>query len=151
MLALAFSVTACSSTGPLTVTGAPTPSAGGAASCRALLAALPGSLGTGLGRRAVSPPGVSAAAWGRGPVLLTCGAKGTAPGYTQSSQVEEIESVDWYPEQTSTGSRWSTPTRQPQVVVLIPADVPPADVLVEIAPAIRATTRALVAPLPAPS
>jgi hypothetical protein len=145
-LALTLLTAACApGGGTLKVTGAPAPTGRFAASCQALLRALPGSLGPGLGRRQVSPSGVSAAAWGTGPVLLTCGAAGSAPGFQPTSEVEGVNGVDWFPEQLSGRTRWSTPTRAPQVVVLIPADVPPDEVLVTLANAVTAHTASTIA------
>jgi hypothetical protein len=150
--ALALALTAaCSSVSvPVTVTGAPTPAGPAAASCQALLAALPGSLGKGLDRRGITPGGAFAAAWGAGPVLLTCGQTGTAPGYTQTSHVEEDLGVDWYLDKAGTAARWSTPTRLPQVILVIPAGVDPEPVVGGVTPAICAHTSAQTPPLPGP-
>jgi hypothetical protein len=148
--ALTLTGVACSSA-PVAVTGAPTPTGSAATSCQALLAALPDSLGKGLDRRKVSPPGASAAAWGDGPVLLTCGEARTVPGYQPTSQVIEANKVDWYIDQAGSRSRWSTPTRRPQVILVLPADLQPDQVIGRISAAILAHTKASVDPLPAPS
>jgi hypothetical protein len=151
VLALALTLTAagCSSA-PVTVTGAPTPTGSAAASCQALLAALPGSLGKGLDRRGITPGGASAAAWGAGPILLTCGETVLAPGYTTTSHVEEDLGVDWYLDKAGTAARWSTPTRQPQVILVIPAGVDPGPVVGGVTAAICAHTSALTPPLLGP-
>jgi Protein of unknown function (DUF3515) len=135
---------------PVRVTGAPTPTATAAASCRALLAALPDSLGKGLGRRSVSPDGVFAAAYGKRPVLVTCGADGVPAGYQKTSEVAQVDRVSWFSEQAADNTRLSTPTRRPQVSVLLPADAPSWDILVAVAPSIVAHTVSTVPETPEP-
>jgi hypothetical protein len=150
-VALAAAVTACSNgSAPVRVTGVPTPTGAAAASCRALLAALPGSLGKGLGRRAVTPADAFAAAYGKAPVLLTCGADGVAAGYQKTSDVAQIDKVSWFSEEADGRTRLSTPTRRPQVTMLLPDGLAAWDILVTVAPAIQAHTVSTVAETPAP-
>ena len=152
VLALALTAAGCSSgTSPVTVTGAPTPTGSAATSCQRLLAALPDSLGKGLDRRKVSPAGASAAGWGAAPVLLTCGETRTVPGYLPTSEVEEDLGVDWFLDKAGSAARWSTPTRQPQVILVIPTSADPATVVGGVTAAICANTRALVAPMLGPN
>ncbi|WP_007516648.1 MULTISPECIES: DUF3515 family protein [Pseudofrankia] len=122
------------------VTGAPAPTGETATSCRALLDALPDSLGDGLDRRQVTPQGVSAAAFGSAPVLVTCGAEGVAAGYRPDSVVSEHDGVKWFPEDAAGRSRWSTPTRRPQVTLTFPDDVLPYNVIAAVTPAVLAHT-----------
>ncbi|WP_232303665.1 DUF3515 family protein [Pseudofrankia sp. DC12] len=136
--------------GPVQVTGAPTPTGAAAASCRALLAALPDSLGKGLDRREVSPPGVFAAAYGKAPVVLTCGADGVPATYQKTSDVAQVNDVSWFSEDASGRTRLSTPTRRPQVTMLLPGDAQPWDLLVAVASAVRAHTTSTVPETPAP-
>ncbi|MBL7497004.1 DUF3515 family protein [Frankia sp. CN7] len=126
--------------GPVAVSGAPAPAGEAADQCRALLESLPDSLGDGLDRREVTPEGVSAAAYGKGPVLLTCGAEGVAAGYQPDSDLRDNAGVGWFVETAGEQSRWSTPTRRPQVTLTFPAGVQPFEVLQTLAPAILADT-----------
>ncbi|MDT3443765.1 MULTISPECIES: DUF3515 family protein [unclassified Pseudofrankia] len=125
---------------PVTVTGAPTPTGEAAASCRALLDALPDSLGEGLDRRQVTPQGVAAAAFGSAPVLVTCGVEGVATTYRPDSVVSEHDGVRWFPEEAEGRSRWSTPTRRPQVTLTFPDDIVPYNVIAAVNPAVLAHT-----------
>jgi hypothetical protein len=139
--ALATAAASCAGgSGPVTVTGAPAPVGAAATSCRALLDALPASLGAGLDRRPVRPAGVSAAAYGSAPVLVTCGAEGVAAGYRPDSVVSEHDGVQWFPEEAAGTSRWSTPTRRPQVTLTFPDDVLPYNVIAAVNPAVRTHT-----------
>jgi hypothetical protein len=138
--------------GPLTVAGTPTPTGTAAAACRALLTALPDTLGKNLGRREISPAGAFAAAYGKGPILLTCGADGLPATYQKTSEVAQINNVSWYSEEAAGRTRLSTPTRRPQVTVLLPGqnDARTWDLLVTLAPAIVAHTTSTVAETPTP-
>jgi len=127
--------------GPVAVTGAPAPIGAAAASCQALLTALPDSLGKGLNRRDVTPDGVSAAAYGSAAVLVTCGAEGVAPGYQPDSMVSDHDGVKWFQEEADGRARWSTPTRRPQVTLAFPDDLLPFDVIAGVTPAVLAHTR----------
>jgi hypothetical protein len=136
--------------GAVTVTGAPTPTGASAASCRALLSALPDSLGKGLDRREVSPAGAFAAAYGTKPIVLTCGADGVPATYEKTSEVAEVNGVSWFSENADGSTRLSTPTRRPQVTMVVPGDAQTWDLLVAVAPAIRAHTTSTVPETPAP-
>lgn len=141
----AASLTACGGPGPVSITGVPTPAAEEQAACSALTGALPGSLGKGLGRREVEPPVATAAAFGPDPVVLTCGASGVAAGYQPTSLLSEVDGVGWFSEDVGDRIRYSTPTRVPQVVVTLPADRQAFEVLVALAAAVSAHTRATTA------
>ena len=126
--------------GPVEVTGAPSPTGADAASCEALVAALPSSLGDGLDRRTVDPPVPTAAAWGSAPAVLTCGADGVAPTYRPDSMLSVVDDVGWFAEELDDSVRYSTPTRRPQVVLTLPADVPAFEPLVALAEPVLAQT-----------
>jgi hypothetical protein len=149
--ALVIAVAGCGGgSGPVKVTGAPVPTGAAAESCRKLLAALPDSLGEGLDRRAVSPAGVFAAAYGKAPVLLTCGQGGVAAGYQKTSQVAQVQGVSWFSQEADGRTSLSTPTRRPQITVLLPDSLDAWDILVTAAPAITAHTVSTVPETPDP-
>jgi hypothetical protein len=149
--ALVIALAGCGGgSGPVQVTGAPTPTGAAAASCRALLAALPASLGKGLDRRDVSPSGVFAAAYGKSPVVLTCGADGLPASYQKTSDVAEVNQVSWFSEQTAGKTLLSTPTRRPRVTMLVRDDAQAWDLLVAVASAVRAHTTSTVPETPTP-
>jgi hypothetical protein len=136
---------ACGGPGPVRLTGVPVPAPSQRASCAALVQALPGSLGGGLDRRRLDPPQSSAAAFGAGPVVVTCGAAGVPAGYRPDATLSEIDGVGWFPEKVGDGMRFSTPTRSPHVVLTMPAAAlartQPFDVLVSVVAAVRAHSR----------
>ncbi|WP_420497641.1 DUF3515 family protein [Parafrankia soli] len=142
---LAGPLTACGGPGPVAITGAPAPAGADRASCEALTAALPDSLGDGLDRREVEPPAPTTAAFGSDPVVLTCGASGVAATYRPDSTLSEVDQVAWFTEDVGSQVRYSTPTRTPQVVLTLPADRQAFEVLVALAPAVRAHTRSTTA------
>nr|MDT0666211.1 DUF3515 family protein [Micromonospora sp. DSM 115978] len=116
-------LTGCSDDGAVMVSDAPTPVGAEAASCEALIADLPVSLGDDLDRRTVEPPVPTAAAWGSAPAVLTCGAEGAAAGYRPDSMLSVVNDVGWFTEQLDGTVRFSTPTRRPQVVLTLPSDI----------------------------
>lgn len=140
---------ACGGPGPVRLTNVPEPAASLRAACVALVQALPSSLGRHLDRRTLSPPAPTAAAYGRGPAVLTCGAAGVSASYRPDATLSFVDDVGWFSEKIGAGLRFSTPTRSPQVVLNLPAatldDVQPFDVLVTVGPAVRAHSRATTA------
>ncbi|GAA1924498.1 hypothetical protein GCM10009737_27800 [Nocardioides lentus] len=87
------------------------------------------------------------AAWGDPPLVLTCGV-GTPAGFSRvASACQDVAGVDWFvpEEQMEDQSREAVATTigfEPAVELRIPAAYrPPVEVLVELAPAIRATLR----------
>ncbi|MBX6391076.1 MAG: DUF3515 family protein [Frankia sp.] len=142
---LALVAAGCGGGGPVEVTGAPTPTAEAATACRALLDALPDSLGDGLDRREARPADVFAAAYGSRPALLTCGATGVSPSYAPDATLSDVDCVGWFHEELDDDTvRFSTPTRTPQVVLMLPADADAFGALTAIAPAVRAHTTSTV-------
>lgn len=131
-------LTGCGGPGPVRLANVPIPSGAAEAACAALVASLPSSLGSSLDRRDLDPPERTAAAYGSAPAVLTCGATGRAASYRPDVTLSVVDDVGWFAEDLGETVRYSTPTRQPQVVLTIPADVQAFDVLVTIAPAVRA-------------
>jgi hypothetical protein len=122
------------------LSGVPTPTGADAAACEALVAELPTSLGDGLGRRMVEPPVPTAAAWGAAPAVLTCGAAGVAATYRPDAMLAVVNDVGWFTEQLDGSIRYSTPTRLPQVVLTLPADVQAFEPLVALSGPVLAHT-----------
>ncbi|SNQ45734.1 conserved hypothetical protein [Frankia canadensis] len=151
VLALAAGVllAACGGPGPVRLTDVAVPAPSQRASCAALIQALPASLGDGLDRRRLDPPQTSAAAFGRGPVVVSCGAAGVPASYRPDSRLSVIDDVGWFSEKVGDGMRFSTPTRSPHIVLTMPAaaleDAQPFDVLVGVAAAVRAHSRSTTA------
>jgi hypothetical protein len=127
--------------GPVRVTGAPAPTGQQRTACDALLASLPPTLGGGLARREVSPVTAPVAAYGSAPAVLTCGASGVARSFRPDATLSVVDGVGWFAEESKDTVRFSTPTRSPQVVLTLPADVQAFEVLVALAPAVRGHTR----------
>jgi hypothetical protein len=124
------------------LTNVPVPAPSLRATCSDLIRALPSSLGDELDRRALDPPQASAAAYGRGPAVITCGVAGVPASYRPDATLSVVDDVGWFAETSGAGVRFSTPTRSPHVVLTLPASVlkgvQPFDVLVSVAPAVRA-------------
>ncbi|CAO5229268.1 DUF3515 family protein [Frankia sp. AgKG'84/4] len=144
MVGLAFCLltTACGGgPGALKLTNVPVPAPASRAACADLIRALPSSLGGDLDRRELDPPQESAAAYGRTPAVITCGAAGVPASYRPTSDLSVVNDVGWFAETIGAGVRFSTPTRSPHVVLTLPTaalrDLQPFDVLVVVAPAVR--------------
>ena len=138
---------ACSSEDVVTVDGVTEDdlSTADAASCARLRDALP-EMVDGLQRRPVEPQGSYAAAWGASPVVLRCGVQ--EPGtFDEYSSCQITNGVAWFiPEEQITGDpvdiTMTTIGRSPVVEVRLPADhFPPANAMVDLARAIKQTTR----------
>ncbi|WP_322761304.1 DUF3515 family protein [Frankia sp. Cr2] len=146
VIAIVILVTSCAgSPGPVTVTLVPDPAGSERAACVNLVAALPSSLGTGLGRREVRPASPFVAAWGSPPAVLSCGVPGVAASYRPDVTLSVVDDVGWFAEERGASVRYSTPTRRPQVVLILPASLQAFDVLVTLAGPVRDATRATVA------
>lgn len=126
---------------PLRITGIAQPTGTDRSACVTLASRLPASLGHGLGRRALADPTPFAAAWGTPPVVLTCGVSGVAPSYRPTDLLAEVDGVGWYAEPRAGSVRYSTPTRRPHVVVVVPSSADAFDVLTSLAGPVAATTR----------
>ncbi|MGF7234197.1 MAG: DUF3515 family protein [Frankia sp.] len=141
-LSLALTVNACASgPGALRVDGVAQPTGADRSACERLAGTLPRSLGHGLGRRSITPATTFAAAWGNPPVVLSCGVTGVAPSYQPTSALAVVDGVGWFAEQLDQSVRYSTPTRRPQVVVLVPGGRDSFDVLTSLAQTVGADTR----------
>ncbi len=118
-----------------------------ARACAALVEALPDDVAD-LARVESDAGGGYGAAWGDPAIVLRCGV-GRPAGLEATSQCQEADGVDWFipPSQQDGSSDVVTMTtvgRQPGVEVEIPADhFPPAATMVDLAPAIKATTRSV--------
>jgi hypothetical protein len=120
-------------------------SAADAVACGRLRDALP-EVVDGLQRRAVAPRGSYAAAWGESPVVLRCGVPEPAE-FDDYSSCQITNGVAWFiPDEQITGEpvdiTMTTVGRSPVVEVRLPAaHFPPANAMVDLAPAIKQTTR----------
>jgi hypothetical protein len=127
---------------PLRISGVTEPTGTDRTACGRLAGALPSSLGHALDRRTVTPGTSFAAAWGDPPVVFSCGVSGVAASYRPSSILAEVDGIGWFAEGRAGSVRYSTPTRRPQVVVVVPSGADGFDVLTSLAPAVAADTRA---------
>jgi hypothetical protein len=120
-------------------------SAPDAAACRQLDDALP-DLVAGLQRRPVEPPDAYAAAWGASPIVLRCGVS-EPKAFDELASCQITNGVAWFiPDEQITGEPvdivMTTIGRSPGVEVRLPAEhFPPADAMVDLAPAIKQATR----------
>jgi hypothetical protein len=115
----------------------PTPSAGAAAVCNDVMAALPGTV---LDQPTAdrTPESPFTAAWGSPPIVLRCGVT-TPSGLQPTSQLATVNSVDWLPERSGDGYRFTTVGRTANVELVVPgAYAPEADALVDLAATVRA-------------
>ena len=104
--------------GPVTV--APPPSSAAAAhGCPAVISRLPVVLDGRHSRPAV-PASPYVAAWGEPPIVLRCGVP-RPPAFVQTSELSEVNGVQWLPERQPAGVRWTVVDREVYVEVLIPA------------------------------
>jgi hypothetical protein len=132
--ALVLVFTACS--GPVTV-DVPTPDAAALGVCDQLAGAWPDTV---LEQPpvAVEPTSRWTHAWGDPPITARCG---VAPAAVQpDSQLVTVDGVDWLPEPTDDGYRFTTVGRVADVEVSVPHHyAPEATALVDLAPAIKQT------------
>jgi hypothetical protein len=134
----------CGGPGAVTLTPTPSPSGADRAGCLRLASSLPGTVGVGLHRRTVKPASPFTAAWGSPPVALSCGVSGLARSYRPDVTLAEVDGVGWFTEDVGDRVRYSTPTRLPQVVVTMPADLQAFEVLADLGGPVLAATRARV-------
>ena len=119
----------------------PHPTGAALADCKALVADLPASVAD-QKRRAVSPAGALAAAWGDPAIVLRCGVRKPV-GFGRASSCMVANGVGWYvPEdQMTTDPRDITMTavgREAYVEVFLPADyLPPATAMVDLADVVK--------------
>ena len=94
--------------------------------CAALHAHLPATV-DGQSRDSVSPDSDLTAAWGKSPIVLTCGAATPAvlnpnsKTYDPSTQAVYANGVDWLPVQVSNGYEFYTTRREVYVEVFVPS------------------------------
>jgi hypothetical protein len=95
-------------------------------------------------RRDVSPDSDLAAAWGDPPIVLRCGV-GPPAGLTPTSEVLEVEDVEWFLDDSGRVLRFTTVGRRVAVEVAVPPAVDrsaAAGALVDLAPAVQRAGRA---------
>jgi hypothetical protein len=111
--------------------------------CEALLDALPATVDR-AERRDVEPPGAPAAAWGDPAIVLRCGVH-MPEEFDEFAACQETEGVGWFiPEEQLTGEpgqiTMTTIGRAVNVEVSLPEEHwPPANAMVDLAPAIDGT------------
>jgi hypothetical protein len=124
-------------------TDAPTVTGATRAACTKLVKALPSSV-AGKKRGSAGDADLQAT-WGDPAIELTCGV-GRPAGYTKISFCQTTNGVDWFvPEEQiedqSADVTMTTRGRSPRVQVRLPARYrPPADVMVDLAAAVKAHT-----------
>jgi len=109
-----------------------------AAGCARLHDALPKTLG-GLDRAGTTPPSIRTAAWGDPPVVLRCGV-GRPAGLTATSQVIEVDGVEWFLTEPAPPYVFTTVGRGTYLRVRVPRSVPRSEAtapLVDLAHAVR--------------
>jgi hypothetical protein len=76
-------------------------------------------------------------AWGDPPIVVRCGVS-VPSALRPDSQLVTVNGVDWLPEQTDAGYRFTTVGRLANVEVTVPATyAPEGDALVDLAGSIR--------------
>jgi Protein of unknown function (DUF3515) len=113
--------------------------------CRSLHRALPGKV-DGLSRRDTKPDSDLTAAWGSTAVVLRCGGPvppqlnpGDRLHYRPTSDAVGVNGVDWLPQMSRQGVRFTTVERKANVEVWVPRHYAPGwtDPLVDLAAAVR--------------
>jgi hypothetical protein len=122
------------------------PTGAAASACRSLVGSLPTTVGA-AELRPTDPESATTSAWGDPAITLTCGVP--RPAERQGdAQLFEIDGVTWFAQPLTRGTRFTSEDRVANVQVDVPVDYrPEAEVLVDLAPAIRDT----LPPLPEPS
>lgn len=112
------------------------PEPGTTRTCRALVDALPRTVGDAIERR-ISPDVDTAAAWGDPPIVLRCGVA-LPTEYHPDAQLYEVDGVAWMPVRGRGGYFFTTIGRAANVEVAVPDEyAPEAQVLTELAEPIR--------------
>jgi hypothetical protein len=121
--------------GPVEVTP-PTPDAASAAACAKVVAELPSTVAS-QPTADHTPTSPLTQAWGDPPIVLRCGVAAPA-ALRPDSQLVTVNGVDWLPEQTDAGYRFTTVGRIANVEVTVPtAYAPEGAALVDVAGAVR--------------
>ena len=122
----------------------PKPTGETAKECGALVDALPDAVDD-LLRRPVTPKDAAGAAWGDPAIVLRCGVP-EPKGFTKYSTCQIVDGVAWFiPDVQITGApvdiTMTTVGRSANVEVRLPKEYfPPAQAMVDLAPAIKRTT-----------
>jgi hypothetical protein len=90
--------------------------------CARLHEALPDEV-DGRDRRDTEPASRRTAAWGDPPLLLRCGVP-RPPGLTPTSEVLEVDGVEWFLTERSRAFVFTTVRRTPYVEVRVPGSTP---------------------------
>jgi hypothetical protein len=117
----------------------PTPDRATVALCERLVAALPDHLDDAQ-RRPATPQSPLTAAWGDPALVLRCGVPRPAR-LGPTSDVLEVEDVDWFLVESAAGYTFTTAGRAAYVELTVPAEVDRSEAtapLVDLAPAIIA-------------
>jgi hypothetical protein len=115
----------------------PSPDAATAGHCRALHQRLPQRL-HGQPRRATRPESVLVAAWGTPAIALRCGVPRPRT-LTPTAEVAVVDGLSWLPEPPGRPARFTTVGLRGYVEVTVPpAYAPPAGVIGELGPSIKA-------------
>jgi hypothetical protein len=115
--------------------------------CSALIAAVPTRV-DGARRREVVPAGAHAAAWGDPAIVLRCGVA-MPEEFDEFATCHQTNAVDWFiPDEQITGEpvaiTMATVGRNVNVEVSLPVEhFPPANAMVDLAPAIKKSTTAV--------
>jgi len=135
LLCGAFVVSGCAGA----VRVSPQPVASNQPGCPAVLAELP-KVVSDAKRRGITPSDASAAAWGRTPIVLTCGVP-RPRALTPTSELLTVNGVDWLSQTLSSGVRFTLVSRTPRVQVDVPKQYSPEiNALVDLSDAIKKTT-----------
>ena len=114
--------------------------------CAAFIGALPEVVDDAV-RRDVEPPQAGVAAWGQPPIIARCGVD-EPPGLDPTSAVLDLSGVEWRSAAGEGGTFFYLDGRAVVVEVAIPDDyAPEAEVLVDLADAVRDTVPLLDDPL----
>jgi len=115
----------------------PSPGPTPAAACADLATHLPDRVHA-LSRREVTPPSPLTAAWGDPPIVLRCGVPRPA-ALRADSTVLSVNGVDWFAQNLTRGTRFTTTGRVAYVQVDVPEDyTSPTDALADLTEAVRA-------------
>lgn len=137
VLVAAVLLTACASPTEVAV---PVPPGPVAPACARLSDTLPDDL-DGRDRRDTRPASALTAAWGDPPVRLRCGVS-RPPGLTPTSEVIEVQGVEWFLTERPSAFVFTTAGRTAYVEVRVPAGTPRTEAtapLVDLAAAVGAT------------
>lgn len=104
--------------------------------CSALIDDLPEVVDDAV-RREIKPDSSLAAAWGQPAIVLRCGVP-MPSSYRPDAQLFDVDGVGWLIDEGEGGTFFTVADRQVWVEVAVPDDyAPEANVLVDLAPAIR--------------